>query len=192
MTVPTLRDRSSAVPPTQGRTARNFVTRRPHGQLPCTSGTYVLLLHLSRSASIRVGRLGIVTFRRGYYAYVGSAFGPGGLAARVERHVRTGVRTHWHIDYLREIAQPVGVWFSAEGVRREHEWAKVLLCAPSANNAVPRFGASDCRCASHLLYLEHRAPKRWLTRRLRRQASLRYFSLATATPVAWRGGGRVR
>jgi Uri superfamily endonuclease len=161
-------------------------------RLPGTPGTYVLILHVPRSTNVRVGKLGVVTFRRGYYAYVGSAFGPGGLAARVERHVRTGVGTHWHIDYLRKIAQPVGVWLSAKGVRREHEWAKALQRAPWASNAVPRFGASDCKCASHLLYLGRRVSKGWMTSCLQLRTPLRYLSLAAAPCVARRGGGRVR
>jgi len=41
-------------------------------------GTYILILTLNKSRKIYIGRLGEFTFEYGYYAYVGSALGPGG------------------------------------------------------------------------------------------------------------------
>jgi len=75
--------------------------------------TYVLILRLKRNRKIRIGRSkgsSPILFRAGYYAYVGSAFGPGGLKSRVKRHLRMDKKTVWHIDYLREVAEPVEVW----------------------------------------------------------------------------------
>lgn len=48
------------------------------------SGTYVLGIDVSRGTTIEVGALGDREFAPGAYAYVGSAFGPGGFA-RVQR-----------------------------------------------------------------------------------------------------------
>ena len=45
-------------------------------------GTYVLVLRCSSNRTIRVGCLGSIRLRPGYYLYVGSGFGPGGLRAR--------------------------------------------------------------------------------------------------------------
>ena len=45
-------------------------------------------------------RFGKLTLAAGQYAYVGSAHGPGGLRARVGRHLRAEKPLHWHIDYL--------------------------------------------------------------------------------------------
>jgi Uri superfamily endonuclease len=42
-------------------------------------GTYVLLLKNSQMKRIRVGKLGVLLFGKGFYAYFGSMFGPGGL-----------------------------------------------------------------------------------------------------------------
>jgi Uri superfamily endonuclease len=68
-----------------------------------TGGTYTLVIELPETAQIRVGALGTNTFDPGWYAYVGSANGPGGFA-RVERHreLAAGERDvrHWHVDYL--------------------------------------------------------------------------------------------
>ena len=122
------------------------------GQLPSTPGTYVLLLHLFRSASIHVGRLGIVTFPRGYYAYVGSAFGPGGVAARCRHHRLIADRPHWHIDYLRAATRLRQIWFSHDQQRREHQWSVLLGRSRGASLPLVGFGASDCGCSSHLFH----------------------------------------
>jgi Uri superfamily endonuclease len=49
-------------------------------------GSYILLLELTKSQNITVGRLGILLFLKGVYAYVGSALN--GIEARVKRHLR--------------------------------------------------------------------------------------------------------
>ncbi|MCC6610419.1 MAG: GIY-YIG nuclease family protein [Burkholderiales bacterium] len=111
----------------------------------------MLLLHLGHGASIRIGRLGTFAFPAGAYLYVGSALGPGGLAARVAHHARRVSAPHWHIDYLRRRAELVAVWHRAGTARREHEWAAALMRSPGATAPVARFGASDCGCAAHLV-----------------------------------------
>jgi len=121
--------------------------------VPDRPGTYVLILRLPRSAvDIRVGRLGCFRFWAGWYAYVGSARGPGGLAARLARHLRPLKTMHWHIDYLRAQAQPVEIWYATGMQRRECAWAFALSGLPGASVPVSRFGASDCRCPAHLIY----------------------------------------
>jgi len=94
----------------------------------------------------------------GLYCYVGSAWGPGGLAARVRRHLRGGVVRRWHIDYIRAVTTPVAVWV-APHVHAECAWAMYLLESEQARVIVPRCGASDCRCAAHLLYCGDRSPE---------------------------------
>ena len=53
------------------------------------AGTYALVMLLARTTALSVGKLGPVTFNAGYYVYTGSAFGPGGLAARSGHHLRS-------------------------------------------------------------------------------------------------------
>jgi len=118
-------------------------------------GTYVLILQVAHPARIQVGRLGCFDFRAGVYAYAGSAFGPGGLAARVGRHLKTEKRLRWHIDYLRGISRVSAVWYTVYPVRREHDWARILLQRRGASVPIPGFGSSDCRCKSHLVYFQH-------------------------------------
>jgi hypothetical protein len=54
-------------------------------------GTYVTLYRLSKAAKgVRVGQLGTFDFPVGYYCYVGSAFGGGGVFERTGRHLTAG------------------------------------------------------------------------------------------------------
>jgi Uri superfamily endonuclease len=116
-----------------------------------SGGVYVLLLKLERPTALTVGRLGRFKFPAGWYTYVGSAHGPGGLAGRLSHHLRPAPRPHWHIDYLRAAAAVVEVWWNVGPAELEHTWAKALLAWPGAALIVPRFGASDCRCLAHLV-----------------------------------------
>ncbi len=120
--------------------------------LPDRPGTYVLVLRLARPTTIGVGRLGRFSFPPGWYAYVGSARGSGGLAARIARHLRSPKPLHWHVDYLRADARPVEVWYAVGIRKRECVWAQALFDLPGASVPVPRFGASDCHCQAHLVH----------------------------------------
>ena len=87
-------------------------------------GTYAIVFRGRESAEIAVGRWGVLQIHPGYYVYVGSAFGPGGVRARVERHFRKSKRQHWHIDYLHAVLEPVCAWCSYSPERLEHDWAR--------------------------------------------------------------------
>ena len=118
-----------------------------------TRGTYALLLQMDAPKIVAVGALGALAFPAGWYLYLGSARGPGGLAARLARHRRQGnKRFHWHIDYLRAVTTLAEVWTSASEGRAECNWAAAAATLPGGNIIVPRFGASDCGCPSHLFH----------------------------------------
>lgn len=110
-------------------------------------GTYILLLELNESQDIAVGCLGILHFRRGFYAYVGSALN--GLEIRLRHHIRQSKTRHWHIDYLLERTNISGVILIPDERRLECILAQALgqrlLC-------IPRFGSSDCYCPGHLFF----------------------------------------
>ena len=114
------------------------------------SGTYILVFTLAEGVHVRVGRLGTFEFPRGWYAYVGSALGPGGLRARLSRHARPGKRLHWHIDYMLQQANLREIWLAESPHRWECTWAHCWLDWPGAQVPVPGFGASDCGCLAHL------------------------------------------
>jgi len=120
--------------------------------IPSEPGTYALILTAARPRRIQVGSLGKLAVRTGCYVYVGSALGPGGLRGRLSHHLRVTRRPHWHLDYLRRVARPVGLWYCLDAVRREHDWAGMLLGMPGSSVALRRFGASDCLCETHLVF----------------------------------------
>lgn len=122
-----------------------------------TQGTYALVLRLKTPREISVGKFGSFQFPSGWYLYLGSALGPGGLRARLARHKRrTDKRYHWHIDYLRAVTGLVEVWIGVGQVRQECGWATAAAALPDAAIIAPRFGASDCRCPSHLFHYSQR------------------------------------
>jgi Uri superfamily endonuclease len=114
-------------------------------------GTYALILRSQSTKAIQVGRWGQLDLQPGYYLYVGSSFGSGGVRARVSRHLRREKRKHWHIDYLREHVTPEEVWISYAANRLEHKWAGILFELPEML-PVQDFGCSDCGCYSHLFF----------------------------------------
>jgi Uri superfamily endonuclease len=122
-------------------------------------GTYALLLHLPTPRKIEVGKLGRYYFPAGFYIYVGSALGSGGLAGRLGRHLKPtafpGWKAKWHIDYLHHYAKIAEVWTIKQTVRREHDWASLVQELPGAAVPMPGFGSSDCSCLTHLFHFSH-------------------------------------
>jgi Uri superfamily endonuclease len=99
---------------------------------PTEPGTYVLLLRCSSTRAVRVGRLGTLRLRPGCYVYIGSAYGPGGLLARIGHHRHRAQRPHWHIDYLRRYTRLESVWYACD-VRQEHVWAAKIAAMPGVS-----------------------------------------------------------
>jgi Uri superfamily endonuclease len=119
-------------------------------------GTYALILFCPRGKLVQIGKLGSLELRRGFYVYVGSALGPGGVRARVTHHEKVTQRPHWHVDYLRPHTRLERVWYSLGKVSREHHWARVIRALEGASLPIAGFGSSDCRCAAHLLFFARR------------------------------------
>ena len=115
-------------------------------------GTYALILKAPQPLSVCVGKVGTIRFMPGYYIYAGSARGPGGLKARVARHLKMIKRCHWHIDYLTTRIPIIEVWYSYSNRSDECQWATALQTNQQQYAPVPGLGASDCRCCSHLFY----------------------------------------
>ncbi len=120
------------------------------GAWPTGPGGYLLVLHLARAQTLTVGRLGVFALTAGYYFYAGSALG--GLRGRVLRHLRASKRRHWHIDYLAQVAEVAAVGAVRSSERLECRWAQRLAALDGYTRWPPRFGASDCGCAGHLLH----------------------------------------
>jgi len=134
-------------------------------------GTYALILNSTRKKNIRIGKLGALQVKRGFYVYVGSAFGPGGLRARISHHQRSASRPHWHIDYLTPHLQLDEIWYTYDPVYREHEWAGILAARRASQIPLPGFGSSDCRCNSHLFFFHSRPSSRSFCRNVKNSLS---------------------
>jgi len=115
-------------------------------------GTYTLVLSRARDGPIEVGALGEIAFAADWYAYTGSALGPGGFS-RVDRHraVAGGDNDarHWHIDYL--LGDDATSVDSVVTTAADIECSVARRLADAVGGAVPEFGCSDCDCASHLV-----------------------------------------
>jgi len=121
-------------------------------------GTYALILNSSNHANILVGKIGEIKLQPGFYMYIGSAFGSGGLRARIKHHKRITQKQHWHIDYLRSFINLKNVWFTYDSQHREHQWAQLLKESPAGFVPLRGFGASDCNCESHLFFFKLKPP----------------------------------
>lgn len=86
----------------------------------------------------------------GHYVYAGSAYGPGGIGARLGRHFRRDKKRHWHIDHLTASAGGM----TAFAIKGGSECAILarLGALPGFGHVLAGFGSSDCAaCRSHLL-----------------------------------------
>jgi Uri superfamily endonuclease len=125
--------------------------------LPAVAGAYLLWLPLWEPVDLTAPRPG-ARLAPGVYLYLGSARGPGGLRARVVRHLRADKRPRWHVDQLTAAAGDrarARVWLDGS----ECAWREAVQAA-GAVVPVPGFGASDCRrCPAHLLRLDDAGPE---------------------------------
>ncbi len=121
--------------------------------LPSQKGSYALALNLPEPVSFMVGRLGICSLQPAALIYVGSAFGSGGLSARVRHHLNLPQRPHWHLDYLRPYVEPLGCLFTGSARPLECRWAQIVSACEYAFVPLRGFGAADCHagCESHLI-----------------------------------------
>ena len=119
------------------------------GDVPDGPGAYAIAIALRHPLIIRLPRRDRDVLRPGRYVYCGSAYGPGGLRARVHRHLRKKKPVRWHVDRLTAAGDITAVI----GVPGGNECAlfAAVLAVPGSSTPVPGFGSSDCRrCKAHL------------------------------------------
>ena len=118
--------------------------------LPGAPGAYALEIRLKRPLKLAVAALGLPRLRPGRYVYLGSARGPGGIRARVGRHLKARKIKRWHVDHLTARASVAAVVSRAGS--SECGMVRALMAAPGVAVPVAGFGSSDCRdCPAHLL-----------------------------------------
>ncbi len=115
--------------------------------------SYLLLFKIENDVEICVGKLGKITFRRGYYVYVGSAMK--NLEKRILRHINSSLgkteKKFWHIDYILPYSKIISIFVRKSNEKEECKVANELL---KISTPIKNFGCSDCKCISHLFYIE--------------------------------------
>ena len=116
---------------------------------PDCGGAYLLAMQFHRPVEFSFQRRNHV-LAPGFYVYSGSAYGPGGIRARLRRHFRRDKKLHWHVDRLTTIADAIHAIAVASG--SECELVSRLTSSGSFLFPLEGFGSSDCTiCRSHLL-----------------------------------------
>ena len=110
-------------------------------------GSYILLIELPEPREITVGKLGLLSFPQGFYAYIGSALN--GFKPRIGYHLQRKRKPHWHIDYLLEEGLISEILLCQTEERTECILAHTLS---KGFHAISGFGSSDCKCNSHLYF----------------------------------------
>ena len=122
----------------------NSLSKAPNG-----AGAYALALHLRKPVFFERARL-TQNLRSGWYVYAGSAYGPGGIRARLCRHFKKTKKLHWHVDQLTGAAEDICAVAVPDG--SECEIIATLARSRAFQFVAEGFGSSDCRiCQSHLL-----------------------------------------
>jgi len=117
------------------------------------SGVYTLIIKLDKNQVIKIGELGRLDFKKGFYIYTGSALK--GLKKRIERHRKKQKKLFWHIDYLLANKHSKILQIMAIKTKKKLECKlnKIISSLPNAK-AVKKFGCSDCKCKTHLYYFD--------------------------------------
>jgi len=121
-------------------------------------GIYTLIIMVNTKSRLKVGKLGYFNFKKGYYAYTGSALGDGAtsLKTRVARHLKKEKPKNWHIDFLlaNKNAKVTAVIVAESNVNKECQINNLIKNIQGAKVPIVGFGASDCKqnCKSHLIY----------------------------------------
>ncbi len=120
-------------------------------KVPKSKGIYAIVFKISKSVrlySIKMFKNRVI--EKGLYVYIGSARGPGGLRARIKRHLMKKKRRKWHIDYLTtlEYFKPIAIIYAITDQDLEYKVSELL------SNYLPipvrKFGSTDKPSKAHL------------------------------------------
>lgn len=110
--------------------------------------SYTLILYLEKDEKIKVGALGEIYFKKGFYTYTGS-----GDKSRIKRHKKMSQKNEgsiwWHIDYLNSSSSThIDKIISSE-------LPECRVASNIGGKHIEGFGCSDCSCFSHLSYFSN-------------------------------------
>jgi len=117
----------------------------PYGKL--SRGIYVLVVRVFNDAVVRVGRLGNIQLKAGYYLYVGS--GQINVEKRVSRYFSKIKNPRWHIDYILVNGIALAEKAIILNLSKRYECKISRFIESMGGEAINDFGSSDCNCRSH-------------------------------------------
>mgnify|MGYP001054298040 CR=1 FL=1 len=113
-------------------------------------GAYIITGLLKRNRTVEIGSLGRISFKKGYYLYIGSAMNS--LSSRIKRHMRKEKTMRWHIDYLIPYLQDIRAIPIQSSEDLECHLAQEIESITV--DYIKAFGSSDCNCKSHLYWMK--------------------------------------
>ncbi|MHA1198038.1 MAG: GIY-YIG nuclease family protein [Candidatus Heimdallarchaeaceae archaeon] len=118
-------------------------------------GTYILLILIRENLSIIINKKAI-SLEAGFYLYVGSAYGAGGLASRLHRHIRKKKKRHWHIDQVTMSSKTSVIGIGVSINNNIECLTAQILSGLDQIKPIYSFGNSDCKdtCTSHFFRLD--------------------------------------
>jgi Uri superfamily endonuclease len=121
-------------------------------EIPAVSGSYIVIGRLDNDVILNSGPFSERQVTQGYYLYSGSAYGPGGLCARITRHLNPDSKKFWHFDHLKANLFFEEILYSVYALNHECELIKAIQEMEKVSFPLPGFGSSDCRkgCPAHL------------------------------------------
>ncbi|KUK50223.1 MAG: hypothetical protein XD76_1570 [candidate division TA06 bacterium 32_111] len=130
--------------------------------------TYILIIYIDNPFSVMVGKLGFISFNRGYYLYIGSA--KKSLRTRLLRHLSRIKKKFWHIDYVLSDPNPsliVDIMISPKAC--ECTISQKLYKNSTCKLVKKGFGSSDCHCISHFFQIKEDDDLKSLIKKLNRE-----------------------
>ncbi len=126
-------------------------------RIPKCPGYYALLIKIQKKTIIDHPKFNKKTLDPGYYIYVGSARGPGGIAARIKRHVKKNKKKKWHIDYLtsKQDVKTILIGYKCT-TKPEGEEKMSHTLEKIASPALEKFGSTDKKDETHLYKCENK------------------------------------
>jgi len=126
-------------------------------ELPRTGGGYAIIIRIEKNIKIELFKKNI-DVKPGFYVYIGSACGPGGLRARILRHLKRTKKIRWHIDKITSnINAKVIIIIYSDKVQGNSFERKVSSCLfRKGLDYIEKFGSTDDKeNISHLFYSKY-------------------------------------
>ena len=126
--------------------------------LPIGPGAYALAIKIETPVSLLLPSMPSIKIPPGCHIYCGSARGPGGIRARVGRHLMHEKKVRWHVDQLTIPGEIIAVLVAAHSShsndQTECDLLERALACVGSKIPVSGFGSSDCKiCPAHLVTL---------------------------------------